>query len=523
MKAQENTSSLRQLSKIIGEVSGYVAAVIGYITLVTGNLPGRFSKTAAVLGVIFTFILLCIWRWSRITQQRTRKQQKTQAGPSTKQTSSMVAQLTAPFRSSDKDKYSMPLAQRRMEGLTLLLLGVFTIGWSGSAVPEIAREFNPPPFALEPPCDVNSEAKALRVVIADFDETSSNEILFEERLYDEMSSRAGGDMQVCRMRQVIKNAPEVQALQEEIGSTVFIWGRSDKDAVDAYLEVNGWGILTEHNWSFENDSEEFQARELEHLIFLTQYSFSWIRYVNGQYSEARRALEIASEDAKEKAWAKVDDNNTDLADAYFLLGLISEDDDSLPQLESLRLAKVRYDQALDLQPDMDRAILNRGRVCMVLDEVECAMRDFTELIERDSSLAVDAYINRAALQPTQELIEQDLSSAIALDPAQGHSARGEARLSWGDLEGALSDFEMARELTPEDPYVYHNLGVVQLLSGDFQAAIQTYKDCLPYLDDETRSYFIEDLNYLEPPAGAGPSFQETVRQIETVLEEARLP
>ncbi|HJR80869.1 MAG TPA: hypothetical protein VJ821_12400 [Anaerolineales bacterium] len=523
MNTPERSSSLQQMGKILSEVGGYVAAVISFITLITGNIPGRFPKTAAVLGVVVTCFLFCTWRWSQITRQRTRRQPKTQAGTAKQHSSSFLEQLSAPLQSSKKDNYTMPLLRRRVETALLLVLAIFTVGWSGSALPNIAREFNPPRFSLEYPCDLNASTEALRVVIADFYETSSSEILFEERLYDEMSRQAQGDVQICRMKQVIQDRTQVMDAQEAVGSTVFIWGRSDRDAVDVNLEVRDWDILTEDIWSFRNDVQVFQASEASHLTFLTQYSLSWIRVVNGQYAGAREELEPAIANAREQAWVRENDNASDLADAYFLLGLIYEEDEALPELDRLQQAKASYDQAIDFGPDSHGAILNRGRVCMVLNELECAMQDFTSLIDIGSPLALDAYINRAYIQPTQELAELDLSSAIRIDPAQGYPLRGEVRLSWGDLQGAVSDFEMARELTPEDPFVYHNLGQAQLLSGDFAGALQTYEDSLPYLDHEFRSSIIEELNILEPPDGAEPSFRETVQRIQSLLEEAPLP
>lgn len=520
MNAPENPSGLRQMAKMFGDVGAYVAAVLSYITLITGNLPGRFPKTAAVLGVVVTCILLCAWRWTQITRQRTGKPQEAEPGSPGVRESSFLKLLRAPFRSSGEDTYYMPLLRRQVEGAALLGLVVFTAGWSVTALPRVAYEFNPPRFTLESPC--NAEEEAPRVVIADFFETTANEILFEQRLYDEMTRQAVGDVQICRMKQVMEDRAQALEAQEALGSTVFIWGRSDRDAVDVHLEVSGWDILAEDIWSFRNDEQGFQAREAAHLTFMTRYSFSWIRYVNGAYTRAREELETAAEAAKNQPWVQESDNTTDLADAYFLLGLIYEDDDSLPEADRLHLAKADYDRAIALQPDSDRSILNRGRVCMVLEDVECAIQDFTDLIDRNSSFALDAYINRAGLQPSQELAEQDLTAAVELNPAQGYPARGDARLSWGDLEGAVSDLEAARHLTPEDPFVYHSLGAAQLFSGHYQAAIQTYKDSLSYLDSETRDLFLEDMDYLEPPSGADPSFEEAVAKIKTILQEASL-
>ena len=519
MSDSESSDSPKQLIKLITDTSGYVGAIIAYITLITGRLPGPFPKTAATAGVLMTLVLLWAWRWSRITRPPSSRKKKPAIDIPGTPKPSLLKHLIDPLRSTSNDRYGMPVTQRRVEAGALFLAAVFAVGWSVSNVPRIAREFNPPQTVLEPPCDV--DGKALRAVIAEFSETVSNEILFEDRLFDQMLKHVKGEVQVCRYRKVVKDSQEAIAAQEATGASVLIWGRSDSDGVDVYLEVVGLDMLEEEHWTFQ--AEGFQFREAPHLTFLTQYSLSLIQYVDGQIVEAREALGAALPAAIQEEWSKDGDNVNDLANAYFLLGLIYEDDDSIPETDRLEQAKLQYTEAIILVPDMDSSLLNRGQVCVALKEEQCAMDDFTTLIARRSKLAVGAYINRSYIQPTTELAEQDLTEAIKLDPAQGYSVRGESRLNWGDLTGAISDLKLAVQLTPDDPYNYHSLGTAQLLSGDYSGAVLTYEAVTPYLDEDTRAFFIEDLDAMEPPIAGDAQFQETVKQAIKKLQETSSP
>jgi tetratricopeptide (TPR) repeat protein len=338
-----------------------------------------------------------------------------------------------------------------------------------------------------------------------------------------MLKQVQGEVQICRLKQIIENRTQALAAQEATGATILIWGRSDDDAVDVHLEVSGWDILSEDIWSFRGETNDFQSTEASHLTFLTQYSFSLLRYINAQNSEARDVLEMALRNVESQSWTTKSDNTTDIADAYFLLGLIYEEDETQSETNRLESARKSYENAIKYNPDSDDALLNKGYICMELDDRECAMDAFTRLIEQKSDLSTSAYINRAYLQP-KDLAEQDFAEAINLDPKQGYSARGEKRLEWGDFNGAVSDLKTAAQLTPDDVYIYHSLGKVQLLKGDFAEAISTYNNVLPHLEDESmRQYFIDDLNTLPPPPNADKQFQETINQIIHTLGEAKLP
>lgn len=514
-------SQIIQIIIFLTEVSGYVAGIVAYFLALTGRMKTDYPHSVAVLTLLVTTIVLWTWRWPHISRTKpvgeSRMKNKTQKSRS----GSCLDRLIDLLRSSSRNTYLLPLTQRRIEVGIMFALTVIAIGRTGTEFPKIMEELNPPSFVLEPPCELVGEQNTLRVVIADFFETSSNEILFEERLQDEMQKEVEGKIEICRLKKAMENRQQALDAQNETNAGVLIWGRSDAEAVDVHLEVAGWDILEEVIWSFRNKADDFQMNESAHLTFLTQFSFSLLRYINDQIPQARDELKSALDMAQGADWTFIGDNKADLAEACFLLGLIYEKDETLAEADRLEKARRSYETAIELNPKADDAIFNKGYICTVLGDNACAMEAFTMLIDRQSKLAASAYISRSYLQP-QDLAEQDLTSAIRLDPGRGYSERAEARLMWGNLSGAISDYKNAIQLAQDNPYLYHGLGKAQLLSGNFEEAIKTYNAALPYiLDEETRQYFVNELKSLHPPPNANGRFQDTVDQIIRVLEEAK--
>ncbi len=401
-------------------------------------------------------------------------------------------------------------------------------GRSISILPGAVQEFNPSPYrGLESPCDRAKEPNVRRAVIANFYETSANEIAFEDRLRDEMRKKVQGEnLQICQDSLVIQNSDQARQRAADIQADVLIWGRSDKQGVDVNIEVAGWDELSKV-WTFQAGENDLQMSETSHFAFLTQYIFNLFRYLNTQYAEAREDLESAIAATEGQSWLQEPANRKDLAYPYYILALSYAVDQTIPDTIRYEAARKNYDRAIESDPDLVPAIFNRGQICMLLNDQECAMADFTSLIERkprlSASFLATVYTSRAELQPP-DLAEQDLAEAIRLDPEEGYPERAQARLDRGDLEGAVADYEASLKLMPDDPDLYHSLGQARLLDGDFEGAVKTYQDLLPYLpDEETRDAYVEELNDLTPPAGAEDAFQETIDRIVKILGSARIP
>jgi len=121
-------------------------------------------------------------------------------------------------------------------------------------------------------------------------------------------------------------------------------------------------------------------------------------------------------------------------------------------------------------------IFNSGQVRAALGDLEGAVADFTEAINRDPHYA-PYYFDRAGLQHRLGRDEEaiaDYEAAIRMSPPlpEAHYNRGDIRAQLGDPEGALADFEYAVELSPNfvNAHLYR-ASVLSELGRDAEAAV----------------------------------------------------
>jgi tetratricopeptide (TPR) repeat protein len=90
-----------------------------------------------------------------------------------------------------------------------------------------------------------------------------------------------------------------------------------------------------------------------------------------------------------------------------------------------------------------------------------------------------------------------LERTIGLSPVEGYESRAEARLAWGDLNGAIEDLQEVRLRVPGTPTAYSQLGLLLLQAGQVPEAIQFYQTLRPLLDPETSAALQSELIDLE--------------------------
>ena len=98
-----------------------------------------------------------------------------------------------------------------------------------------------------------------------------------------------------------------------------------------------------------------------------------------------------------------------------------------------------------------------------------AIDHFSLAIQEDGS-NVEYYAERAVayLNTNQfELSMFDMNRCIELEPNNSYrySCRGFLKARMGDTDGAITDYEMAVKLDPEDAIAYNNLGLAQESKG----------------------------------------------------------
>jgi tetratricopeptide (TPR) repeat protein len=526
MSEPPSPNLMKQIGNLLGEVSGFVVAIVAYLMAVTGQSPGPLPQTTAVFTVVVTTLALWAWRWSQITRQKPAPEGKvlvTGKVPDKPQLRSLGDRLLDPFRSSGARSYALSLTRRRVEAAGLALLTLATATWTGFAMPDLVSELaGPTPSpSLPMTCLGSKESTALQAVIPTFNRAEgAPDLQLAERLFDQLSEYIVGDVAVCRVAQVVSNRGEALDLGRQTTAAIVIWGRIDVAVFEVNLKVADWDLpdrTLPPLPSEEAADSTFQIREPLHIRFLTEFTLSQILYLDNRPEEAREMLERALVTARQEGLDE--ENPKDLAEAYFFLGFLF--DTRISPNPDLERAIEAYSQAAELDPTFYRTFLNRGFAYAALGETDQAVADYTVLIEAESPLAGPAYVNRAQLQPTHKLAESDFEAAIQLIPLEGLVSRGRFRLwKWNDPPGAIEDFQQALRLTSEDPYLYHDLGQAQLIANRFDAAIQTYSDAITYMTPEDRDIIVEELGWL---AEDNPHLKEPVAAIIAKLQATPPP
>lgn len=165
----------------------------------------------------------------------------------------------------------------------------------------------------------------------------------------------------------------------------------------------------------------------------------------------------------------VGDAGLDGADlAYALLDradLIGGGDEGLAQ------ARLDYEQAIALMPELSDAYWRRGKSNLLYArDLPKALIDLDQAIELDGSRP-EYYVTRSSVlgfsgRPAESMA--DLETALRLDPQSVHALtnRGLAHFNNGDFTSAAKDFDAAILLTPDDPSLYSFRSALRLQAGD---------------------------------------------------------
>jgi tetratricopeptide (TPR) repeat protein len=130
-------------------------------------------------------------------------------------------------------------------------------------------------------------------------------------------------------------------------------------------------------------------------------------------------------------------------------------------------AIVLYDRALTVDPKMADAYLNRGKAKRAGGDLDGAISDYEMVAELAPNFAMN---NR--------------------DITQAYLNRGYIRSNRLDLDGALSDFDCAIKLDPNDAEAYFKRGRAFLIVGNAKFAIADFDKSIS-LDDHNPLVFAE--------------------------------
>ncbi len=119
------------------------------------------------------------------------------------------------------------------------------------------------------------------------------------------------------------------------------------------------------------------------------------------------------------------------------------------KLRNLTSAMADLNQALVISPDDVEVRLTRGMIRLEMADTQGAIEDFTALLREESGLP-QAYISRGLAYQKQKEYRQaieDFSRGLSLEQQpQWYCDRGQARYDFGDIRGAVDDYQQAANL-----------------------------------------------------------------------------
>jgi tetratricopeptide (TPR) repeat protein len=466
MKPNSNSETFKQFLSIFSQLGSLVAAVVLLIDILGEGFDTPYQKTISALAMLVIAILLWVWRWPRITQSRQRRNSTTHP----KKIASITEWLMKPFLDTRENRYIFSPVRRRTEGAILILTTVFALFFISQKAANIGEEIS----GLK--CSYATIKEGPLLAISEINMLTSAPSAFVNRLYTEMDRQFSDQISVCLSRRIIKNGIEAEEfganLNKNQSATIVVWGDSDSRFLEIHITPIEWTafeLLIRANAADGSEMEGW-AR-----VYIPQIVIGMTQFIEGDNRGAIRTFDATIKNLKVESWS--DNNNEAFSRLHFLLAQLYSNDN---QIESAIHA---YDQALTYDDGFDVARLERGVLYMDIDH-EKAMSDFNTLIDQNSELAAYAYANRATLQKEWKLQKNDYLKAIELDP--------------------------------EDLYNYHYLALGALKVEEYEIAIKAYEDARRFIDDETRTDIIKDL---QQTAKEKPATTEIIEKIIALLNE----
>jgi tetratricopeptide (TPR) repeat protein len=148
------------------------------------------------------------------------------------------------------------------------------------------------------------------------------------------------------------------------------------------------------------------------------------------------------------------------------------------KLKNYVKAKVHFDSAIQLAPQQVNFYLGRGLALQQLGDSAQARLNFKKVLQLDDDNSLARH-NLALLGGNQTSTETEmlLTEAIAANPKLPYSyaERGLLRLNSGNTKGALSDYNEAIKLEPDNYEYFLNRGLIKERMKDYTGALADYQ------------------------------------------------
>jgi tetratricopeptide (TPR) repeat protein len=430
---------IKQFVTMLGEIGGYVTAIVAYTLAIFEHPPPPFlsyASTISVLTVLVSSIVLWVWRWPKIIRKKPTEtpailtlKTKFPEEPAAKNI------LLAQFKTTYSHLYNMPLVQRRLEFTSLCALSLIALGLTGFkavAVDEEISGFH---------CFRHVENAPI-IVIANFDATVLSYL--GDGLYNFMVSQPGSGLEVCRYNNTFNLIDEAQEFGESKHAAMVIWGNQNEKQAEVYLTT----IAIDWNTLDESREQQLSSNSKAEITLLGQQIIAKILFFQEEPVRAQESLGIAIKNAVDEGLREA--NPRLVADSYFLLGLLFDPDQNTqrPTAADVDQAIENYSKSIDADPDLDVAYINLASLL----PGETALEEYDKLIRKNS----ERYLFDAYLLKSQILLGQ------------------------GKCNETIDDLETALRISGVERYhsflfLINNLGMAYLLCEHFDKAEAIYQ------------------------------------------------
>lgn len=188
-----------------------------------------------------------------------------------------------------------------------------------------------------------------------------------------------------------------------------------------------------------------------------------------------------------------------------------------------------FSKALELEPDAVDSYHGQALVHYDLGDYDQAIEGFSRAIELEPASA-KYYMNRGIAYSRKGNYEQaiaDCNTVVELEPdrADSYSSRGFVHLMMDNYDQAIRDLHKAVELKP-DHSVYCNLGTAYVAKGDLSQAVTSYDRALAMNPEDVHAYLNKantcvDLGRVEEAIEAYQKFLQFVSPDDSNIEHAK--
>jgi tetratricopeptide (TPR) repeat protein len=239
-------------------------------------------------------------------------------------------------------------------------------------------------------------------------------------------------------------------------------------------------VLGLHHWLVRRSAFELRRRTLPLLLAALVAATLCLRTYerNRMYADPRAIWEdtVAKAPNNVRAWSEA---------ARLMGNDARRERDPAVRRELLRRALEMADRAVEVNPGYGRAFNERGSLRLANGDPRGALEDFTKAIEVFPNDPA-GYLSRGQLlhERNPGAAYADYSAALDIMPSMVVAAlnRAALRLSRGETEGALADYDHVLRYRPNNAMAWSNRGVVLERLGRYREALASHAKSLFYYE-----------------------------------------